>query len=105
MTDRIRSADVIVIGAGIIGLSTAYHLALRDPTLRIIVLECEGDPGTGSSAKATGAIRHQFGAEVNVRHIRRQPCRVQVGENLMTVSRGRKALRLPPPEPVVPVVG
>jgi sarcosine oxidase subunit beta len=67
MTNRTRSADVIVIGAGIIGLSTAYHLAQREPSLRIIVLECEGEAGTGSTAKATGGIRHQFGSEVNIR--------------------------------------
>src|SRR5437762_13695288 len=32
-----------------------------------------------------------------VEFIRRQLCRVQVGEGLTTVSRGKKTLRLPPP--------
>jgi len=36
---------------------------------------------------------------------RRQLCRVQVGADLTTVSRGRKTLHLPPPELVVPAVG
>lgn len=34
--------DVIVIGGGISGLTTAYHLKKRDPKLRIIVLEAKG---------------------------------------------------------------
>jgi hypothetical protein len=40
-----------------------------------------------------------------VAFIRRQLCRVHVGENLTTVSRGTRTLRLPPPEPVVHAVG
>lgn len=63
----IRSADVVIVGAGIIGLSTAYHLVSRQPGLRVIVLEREPEAGTGATAKATGGIRHQFSTEVNVR--------------------------------------
>ena len=40
-----------------------------------------------------------------VAFVRRQLCRVQVGESLTTVSRGKKRLRLPPPEPVAHAVG
>jgi len=40
-----------------------------------------------------------------VAFIRRQLCRVQVGENLTSVSRGKKTLRLPPSEPAVHAVG
>lgn len=62
-----RTADVVIVGAGIIGLSTAYHLVARQPGLRVVVLEREAEVGTGATAKATGGIRHQFGTEVNVR--------------------------------------
>lgn len=60
------SADVLVIGGGIIGLSVAYHLARRGAP-GVVVLERAGQVGTGSTAKATGGIRHQFSTEINVR--------------------------------------
>lgn len=60
------SADVLVIGGGIIGLSVAYHLAQRGAR-GVVVLERAGQVGTGSTAKATGGIRHQFSTEINVR--------------------------------------
>lgn len=61
-----ESADVLIIGGGIIGLSIAYHLARRR-TRRIIVFERAPQVGTGSTAKATGGIRHQFSTEIDVR--------------------------------------
>jgi sarcosine oxidase subunit beta len=61
------TADVAVIGAGIIGASVAFHLLQRSPGLRVVVLEREGEPGTGSTAKATGGVRFQFSTEANIR--------------------------------------
>jgi sarcosine oxidase subunit beta len=61
------TADVVIIGAGIIGGSVAFHLLERDPRLRVTVLEAEGDVGTGSTAKATGGVRFQFSTETNIR--------------------------------------
>jgi len=61
------TADVVVIGGGIIGVSIAYHLLERDPTLRVVVLEKEPELGAGATAKATGGVRHQFSTETNVR--------------------------------------
>ena len=60
------AADVLIIGGGIVGLSVAYHLARRGAR-GIIVLERASQVGTGSTAKATGGIRHQFSSEINVR--------------------------------------
>ena len=60
------AADVLIIGGGIIGLSIAYHIARRG-ACRIILLERADRVGTGSTAKATGGIRHQFSTEINVR--------------------------------------
>jgi sarcosine oxidase subunit beta len=62
----VRSADVVVIGAGVIGASVAYHLAKKGCG-RIVVLERHQAPGQGSTSKATGGFRAQFGSEVNVR--------------------------------------
>jgi len=61
------TADVVVIGGGIVGVSIAHHLLERDPTLRVMLLEKEPELGAGATAKATGGVRHQFSSETNVR--------------------------------------
>src|ERR1700741_1736401 len=61
-----QSADVVVIGGGVVGASVACHLALRGCT-NVVVLERSAGPGEGSTGKATGGYRAQFGSEVNVR--------------------------------------
>jgi sarcosine oxidase subunit beta len=62
----VRSAEVLVIGAGVIGASVAYQLARRGYG-PILVLERNGSPGQGSTSRATGGFRAQFGSEINVR--------------------------------------
>jgi sarcosine oxidase subunit beta len=62
-----QTADVVIVGAGIIGGSVAFHLLERDPRLRVVVLEKEDEPGTGATSKATGGVRFQFSTEANVR--------------------------------------
>lgn len=60
-----RRADVVVIGAGCIGASIAYHLTLagRSP----LVLEKEKMAGAGSTGHCAGGVRQQFSTPVNVR--------------------------------------
>ncbi len=48
-------ADVIIIGAGIIGNSTAYYLAQKG--FSVIVLENSGDIGNGGSSRNGGGVR------------------------------------------------
>jgi sarcosine oxidase, subunit beta len=62
----VKSAEVVVIGAGVIGASVAYHLAKKGCG-RVLVLERDRAPGQGSTGRATGGFRAQFGSEVNVR--------------------------------------
>src|SRR5512135_23259 len=58
-------ADVAIIGAGVVGTSVAFHLS-RLGSARVLLLEREALPGTGSTAKANGGIRAQFTTDVNV---------------------------------------
>jgi sarcosine oxidase subunit beta len=63
----VTTADVLVIGGGVIGASVAYHLLERNPRFRVVLLEREREVGTGATAKATGGVRHQFSTEANIR--------------------------------------
>src|SRR3989440_10916792 len=61
-----RSAEVVIVGGGVIGASVAYHLAARG-CRDVLVLERAASPGEGSTGRATGGFRAQFGTHVNVR--------------------------------------
>ena len=58
------SADVVIVGAGIMGVSTAYHLARRRAG-RIVVIERD-DVCSGSTALASGGIRHQYANRIGI---------------------------------------
>ncbi|HKS16430.1 MAG TPA: FAD-dependent oxidoreductase, partial [Planctomycetota bacterium] len=60
------SCDVAIIGGGIIGTALAWNLAKAGCT-DVAVVEREINPGLGSTAKAAGGIRAQFGSDINVR--------------------------------------
>jgi glycine/D-amino acid oxidase-like deaminating enzyme len=49
------SADVAVVGGGLTGLSTAYHLAAAQPGVRVVLLEA-GALGAGASGRNTGIL-------------------------------------------------
>ncbi len=57
-------ASVVVIGGGVIGLSTAYHLARAGVT--DVVLVEKDELGSGSTCKAAGGVRAQFSDAVNI---------------------------------------
>jgi sarcosine oxidase subunit beta len=59
-------AEFLIIGGGVVGASIAYHLAKRNAK-NILILERENQQGLGSTGKATGGIRQQFGTEINVK--------------------------------------
>ncbi|MFN2187553.1 MAG: NAD(P)/FAD-dependent oxidoreductase, partial [Candidatus Promineifilaceae bacterium] len=60
------SADVVIIGGGVMGASTAYHLAKKAP-LDIVLLEREPFFGMGATGKCAGGVRYQFSTEINIR--------------------------------------
>ena len=66
MTDLPRTADVVVIGAGIVGCSAAYHLAAAGAG-RVLLLDREDAVGMGSTGACAGGFRQQFSTEVNIR--------------------------------------
>jgi sarcosine oxidase subunit beta len=66
MTDLPASADVVIIGGGVMGASTAYHLGLRGCS-NVLLLERESFFGTQATGRCAGGIRYQFSTEINVR--------------------------------------
>jgi len=54
--ENLPNYDVIIAGAGIVGLSTAWQLQRLDPTLRIAMLEKEPGPAMHQSSRNSGVI-------------------------------------------------
>lgn len=59
-----RSAEVVVIGGGVIGLSIAFHLA--EAGVRNVVVVERDSVGQGSSAKPLGGVRATFSDPGNI---------------------------------------
>jgi glycine/D-amino acid oxidase-like deaminating enzyme len=58
-------ARIVVAGAGVVGASIAYHLALRGAS--DVVLAERGEVASGATGKAMGGVRQQFSTEAEVR--------------------------------------
>src|SRR5438067_929678 len=56
--------DVIVVGAGVVGLSVAFHLSERGAD--VVVME-RSSVGAGASGVQPGGVRQQWGTAVNCR--------------------------------------
>jgi sarcosine oxidase subunit beta len=61
----VTSAEVVIVGGGVIGASIAYHLS-RQGVRDVLVLERDR-LGSGSTSRNAGGIRLQFSTEINVR--------------------------------------
>ncbi|MGQ9530314.1 MAG: NAD(P)/FAD-dependent oxidoreductase [Candidatus Bathycorpusculaceae bacterium] len=57
--------DALVVGAGILGLSTAYHIKVRNPKAKVLVVDKFGAAGQGSTAKSAAAFRCFFYSRTN----------------------------------------
>ncbi|MHB8777483.1 MAG: NAD(P)/FAD-dependent oxidoreductase [Anaerolineales bacterium] len=60
------TADIVIIGGGVMGASAAYHLAQRGQK-NILLLEKENFFGQGATGRCAGGVRYQFSTEINVR--------------------------------------
>jgi len=61
-----KTADVVIIGGGVMGASAAYHLAQRGMK-NISLLEKEQFFGQGATGRCAGGVRYQFSTPINVR--------------------------------------
>jgi sarcosine oxidase, subunit beta len=60
------SADVVIIGGGIVGSSIAYQLTTAG-CRKVVVLERESHQGKGSTGKSMGGVRAQFSTDLSIR--------------------------------------
>ena len=54
-----------MIGAGVIGLSAAYHIKENNPELSVLVIDRYPATGQGDTAKSMAALRDTFTSDVN----------------------------------------
>ncbi|MCW4049772.1 MAG: FAD-binding oxidoreductase [Candidatus Bathyarchaeota archaeon] len=57
--------DILIIGAGVMGLTSAYYMKKRDPSKKIVVIDKYSGPAQGNSAKSEGGFRNTFASETN----------------------------------------
>jgi sarcosine oxidase subunit beta len=60
-----ETADVVIIGGGIVGSSIAYNLAESGCT-DVLIIEREEKQGLGSTSKSMGGVRAQFATPINI---------------------------------------
>ncbi len=58
--------DYIVVGAGIVGLATAYHLKRLSPQASILVIDKSSGPGGGDTGRSAAAFRAFFTNRANM---------------------------------------
>jgi glycine/D-amino acid oxidase-like deaminating enzyme len=64
--DTPKTADMVIIGGGVMGASAAYHLARRG-VKNVVLLEKEEFFGTGATGRCAGGVRYQFSTEINIK--------------------------------------
>ncbi len=52
--------DTIIVGAGVLGASTAYHLKRLDPDRNVLLVEKEKRPGAGNTSRSAALYRNIF---------------------------------------------
>jgi sarcosine oxidase subunit beta len=60
-----QTADVVIIGGGIVGASIAWHLT-EAGCRNVLIIEREAHQGKGSTGKSMGGVRAQFATRPNI---------------------------------------
>jgi sarcosine oxidase subunit beta len=60
-----ETADVVIIGGGIVGSSVAYHLT-ESGCANVLIIEREEKQGLGSTSRSMGGVRAQFATPINI---------------------------------------
>ena len=60
-----KTADIVIIGGGVMGASTAFHL-VEAGQKNVVLLERDSQFGLGATGRCAGGVRYQFATEINV---------------------------------------
>jgi len=60
-----QTADVVIVGGGIVGASVAWHLT-EAGCRNVLIVEREAHQGKGSTGKSMGGVRAQFSTRPNI---------------------------------------
>ena len=60
-----QTADVVIVGGGIVGASIAWHLT-EAGCKNVLILEREAHQGKGSTGRSMGGVRAQFATKPNI---------------------------------------
>ena len=60
-----QTADVVIVGGGIVGASIAWHLT-EAGCRNVLIVERESHQGKGSTGKSMGGVRAQFATKPNI---------------------------------------
>ncbi len=66
MAELPQTAEIVVVGGGVMGASILYHLAARGQR-DVVLLEKEPFFGMGATGRCAGGVRYQFATEINIR--------------------------------------
>jgi FAD-dependent oxidoreductase domain-containing protein 1 len=57
--------DVLVVGAGILGISSAYYIKKNNPQKKVLVIERFSSVGQGNTGRSNAMFRNTFSSEDN----------------------------------------
>ena len=57
--------DIMVVGAGVFGLASAYHLQKNNPSEKILLIDKLADAGQANTAMSAAAVRNTFSSRTN----------------------------------------
>jgi FAD-dependent oxidoreductase domain-containing protein 1 len=61
----LAKCDVVIIGAGIMGIASAYHIKRNNPQKDILLIDRYGAPGQGNTGRSNAMFRNTFSSRDN----------------------------------------
>ena len=60
-----EEVDVLVVGGGLLGFASAYHIKSRDRASRVLLVDRYGAPGQGNTGRSNAMFRNTFSSKDN----------------------------------------
>ncbi|MHA2386339.1 MAG: FAD-dependent oxidoreductase, partial [Candidatus Thorarchaeota archaeon] len=60
-----ESFDIVIVGAGVIGVAAAYYLQKNSPKKKILLLDRMSMAGQANTAMSAAAVRNMFASSTN----------------------------------------